>query len=81
MEMGILASLVTLMSLGGLVLLLVALIDLVKRPAQQWSASGHSQIVWALIVVFVGFLGPLLYLVVARPALERARNASITATG
>lgn len=71
--MGGLGILVALASLGGLVLLVLALIDLVKRPAGEWTASGHNQLVWAVIVVFVGFVGPLLYLLIARPALETAR--------
>ncbi|MGB5169155.1 MAG: PLD nuclease N-terminal domain-containing protein, partial [Acidimicrobiia bacterium] len=32
----------------------------------------HNQLVWALIVIFVGFIGPLLYLLIARPALDAA---------
>lgn len=65
-------TLVGLMMLVGLVLLVVALVDLVKRPAGAWSASGHNQLVWAVVVVFVAFIGPLLYLLIARPALENA---------
>ena len=63
-------TLVGLMMLVGLVLLVLALVDLVKRPAGAWAASGHNQLVWAVIVVFVAFIGPLLYLLIARPALE-----------
>ena len=65
-------TLVALVMLVGLVLLVVALVDLVKRPAGSWAASGHNQLVWAVIVVFVAFIGPLLYLLIARPALENA---------
>lgn len=72
MEVGVLAALVMLFSLGGLGLLLVALIDLVRRPADAWVRNGHNQIVWALIVVFVWFVGPVLYLLIARPALDSA---------
>ena len=64
--------LVALMMLAGVVLFVVALVDLVRRPADEWASSGQNQLVWALIVVFVGFFGPLLYLVIARPALEGA---------
>ncbi len=72
MEVGVLAAFVMLFSLGGLGLLVVALIDLVRRPVDVWARSGHNQIVWALIVVFVGFIGPVLYLLIARPALDSA---------
>ncbi|MGB5380822.1 MAG: PLD nuclease N-terminal domain-containing protein [Acidimicrobiia bacterium] len=66
------AFLVVLVTLAGLVLLVMALVDLVRRPAGQFEASGHNQLVWALIVIFVGFIGPLLYLLIARPALDAA---------
>ena len=61
-----------LIMLAGLVLLIVALVDLVRRPTEAWASSGHNQLVWALVVVFVGFIGPMLYLLIARPALDAA---------
>lgn len=70
MAAGGLTVLFMLFSLAGLALLIVALIDLVKRPSDAWTRSGQNQIVWALIVVFVWFIGPLLYLLIARPSLE-----------
>ena len=39
MALGVFGSLVALVSLGGLVLLVLALIDLVKRPAGEWTAT------------------------------------------
>ncbi len=72
MVVGGAAMLVGLFMLATLGLLVLALIDLVKRPAEVWEESGHNQLVWALVVIFVGFVGPVLYLVVARPALEAA---------
>lgn len=54
---------------ASLGLLIVALVDLVRQPAEAWVNSGHNQLVWALIVVFVGVIGPVLYLLIARPAL------------
>jgi hypothetical protein len=64
--------LVALVLLTGLALFVLALVDLARRPAGAWESSGHNQLVWALIVIFVAFVGPLLYLVIARPALETA---------
>lgn len=75
--MGGVGFLVVLVMLGGLVLLVMALVDLVRRPAEQWMASGHNQLVWALIVIFVGFIGPLLYLLIARPALDAATQQGL----
>ena len=72
MNVGGVGALVALVMLAGLVLFVMALVDLVRRPTETWAVSGHNQLVWALIVVFVAFLGPLLYLLIARPVLENA---------
>lgn len=69
-------TLVALLVLAGFVMFVIALIDLVRRPQSAWTASGQNQLVWVLIVVLVGVIGPLLYLVVARPALDNASDAS-----
>lgn len=68
--------LVMLVMLTSLVLLVMALVDLARTPTQAWEASGHNQIVWALIVIFVGFIGPILYLAIARPALAVQSNGA-----
>ena len=77
MFLGGVGFLVVLVMLAGLVLLVMALVDLVRRPTEQWAASGHNQLVWALIVIFVGFIGPLLYLLIARPALDAATQPGL----
>lgn len=51
-------------------LLVYALIDLVKRPAHQWEAAQQSQVVWVLIVLLIGCIGPVIYLMVAKPKLD-----------
>jgi uncharacterized membrane protein YbhN (UPF0104 family) len=70
--MGGIGLLVVLIGLATIGLLVLALVDLLKRPARVWDEAGHNQLVWALVVIFVGFIGPILYLLVARPALEAA---------
>jgi multisubunit Na+/H+ antiporter MnhG subunit len=60
-----------LMMLAGFVLFAMALVDLVRRPAENWASSGQNQLVWALVVIFVVVIGPLLYLLIARPALDQ----------
>jgi hypothetical protein len=72
MAVGGVGALIALVMLAGLALLVMALVDLVRRPTEIWASSGHNQLVWALLVVFVAFVGPLLYLLIARPALESA---------
>jgi hypothetical protein len=72
MVIGGLGAIVGLAMLATLGLLVLALVDLVKRPVDVWEESGQNQLVWALVVIFVGFVGPVLYLLVARPALDAA---------
>lgn len=51
-------------------LMIWALIDLLQRPAQQWTDSGQDRLVWTLVVVLVGFVGPILYLTIGRSKLN-----------
>jgi hypothetical protein len=44
-------------------LLIWALIDL-SRPERR--VRGDNKLVWALIVIFISFFGPLLYFIVGR---------------
>lgn len=76
MFLGGLGMIVGLFGLAGFVMLVMALVDLVRRPADVWTESGQNQLVWALIVIFVAFLGPLLYLLIARPELDAATRRS-----
>ena len=45
------------------VLLVVALVDL-TRPTRR--VRGDSKVVWALIIIFIELLGPLLYFLIGR---------------
>ena len=72
MFIGGIGMLVILVGLATIGLLVLALVDLMKRPAAVWEEAGHNQLIWALVVIFVGFIGPVLYLIVARPVLEAA---------
>ncbi|MEL7156425.1 MAG: PLDc N-terminal domain-containing protein [Actinomycetota bacterium] len=53
-------------------LLIWALIDLLRRPSWAWPASDQQQIVWVLVVLLVGLIGPIVYMVVAKPKLDEA---------
>ena len=44
-------------------LLVWALVDL-SRPERR--VKGNSKLVWALVIIFVGTLGPLVYLLAGR---------------
>lgn len=61
---------ISIMAIVPLALLVWALVDALQRPAAAWDAAGQQQIVWLIVIVFVGFIGPILYLVIARPRLD-----------
>ncbi len=42
--------------IGSLVMLIVALVDIVKRPEWQWKLAGQEKILWLLLVILVNFL-------------------------
>ncbi len=43
-------------------LLIVALVDLVRRP----SVRGGNKIIWALLIIFSNIIGPIIYLLWGR---------------
>ena len=43
-------------AIGSLVMLIVALIDIVKRPEWQWKLAGQEKVLWLLLVILVNFL-------------------------
>lgn len=52
---------------------IVALIDALRIPEGTWQRAGQSKLLWVLLIAILGLLGALLYAVMARPALSRAR--------
>jgi hypothetical protein len=58
-------------------LLIWALVDLLRRPQDQWTEAGQNQLVWALVVVFLAVIGPILYLTIARPQLRNAAQGPV----
>ena len=53
--------LILIFSIFGLILPIIALIDIVRHEF-----SGSNKIVWVLIVIFFNFLGSILYFIVGR---------------
>jgi uncharacterized membrane protein YhaH (DUF805 family) len=45
-----------------LALLIIAIVDLVKRE----HVTGDNKIVWALVIIFINMIGPIIYLLVGR---------------
>lgn len=50
-----------------------ALTDILGTPTRVWAESNQNQGLWTVVVFLLPLLGPLLYLVIARPTLNRAR--------
>jgi hypothetical protein len=42
--------------IGSLVLFIVALVDIVKRPDWQWKLAGQEKVLWILLVILLNFL-------------------------
>jgi hypothetical protein len=47
------------------------LIDALRRPAPAWEAAGQNQIAYIVVIVVLGFIGALVYALVARPRLQQ----------
>ena len=43
-------------------LLVIALVDLVKRERVR----GSNKVVWALVIIFISIIGPIVYLLLGR---------------
>ncbi len=42
--------------IGSLVMTIVALVDIVRRPEWQWKLAGQEKILWLILVILVNFL-------------------------
>jgi uncharacterized YccA/Bax inhibitor family protein len=62
-DLGMLVAIMVPILVIQLGLLVFALYDL-TRPARR--VKGASKVVWALIIIFVNILGPILYFLVGR---------------
>ena len=47
------------------------LVDALRHPDERYLATGQSKIVWILVIIFLGALGSLIYLFVARGKLRQ----------
>jgi len=62
-DFGVLLAVIIPLVLLQLVLVIAALYDL-TRPGRR--VRGDNKVVWALIVIFVSMIGPILYFLVGR---------------
>jgi hypothetical protein len=71
------AVLLVVVFLAGFVFWIWALVDAARRPQRQWATAGKSQALWLVVIVLLGWLGALLYCLIARPALIATYDASV----
>ena len=71
------SEIVILALIAGPILTIVALIDLLRRPTSEWTATGQDRLVWALVVILVAFVGPVIYLTLGRSKLNEAQVNSV----
>ena len=57
------------------ILTILALIDIVRRPASDWTDGSYDKLMWVGISVFVSVIGPILYFAIGRPSGARAPSA------
>ncbi len=51
---------------------LIMLIDALRIPSTTWQSAGQNQLIYVLLMVFLGLVGTVLYVAVARPKLRGA---------
>ncbi|MDH5420475.1 MAG: PLD nuclease N-terminal domain-containing protein [Acidimicrobiia bacterium] len=76
MEIGIVFGLMALMVVPLFVFHIWAIVDLLRMPTTAWEKAEQNEIVWAIVVLALPFVGPILYLVIARPQLLAAKANS-----
>jgi heme A synthase len=50
---------------------LVCLVEVVKTPDDVWASTGQNKLVNVLLIILLGWLGCIVYILAARPALQR----------
>ena len=56
--------------LAATVLWIYTLVDSLQIPDHTWHAAGQNKLLWILLIVFLGFLGSILYMLIPRPSLK-----------
>jgi Protein of unknown function (DUF2510) len=64
--------------IGSLVMLVVALVDIVRRPDWEWKLAGQEKVLWILLIVLINFLAipSLIYWFNIRKKLIAVREAA-----
>lgn len=54
----------------------LAFFDAQRHSDAVWRRAGHSLLFWTLVIVLLPAFGPALYLLLAKPRLARAAEAT-----
>lgn len=65
-------------AIGSLVMTIIALVDIVKRPEWQWKLAGQEKILWLLLVILINLLAipSLIYWFNIRKKLRNVQHAA-----
>jgi DMSO reductase anchor subunit len=74
MALGIFFLLFGAIAIAGFVFWIWSLVDAIQRPDSEWEQAGQNKLVWILVLIFIGFIGSIIYLLVARPSLEEVKR-------
>ena len=74
MALGIFFLLFGAIAIAGFVFWIWSLVDAIQRPDAEWEQAGQNKLVWILVLIFIGFIGSIIYLLVARPSLEEVKR-------
>jgi hypothetical protein len=66
-------------SIGGIVLWVFALVECVRYPDPVYQAAGSEKVTWVLVVALAGWIGALIYWFAVRDRLRRAEAAGVAA--
>ena len=61
-------------ALGSLIFWPWVLFDSLRRPESHWDQAGQNRFGWIAVIIFLGSVGGIIYLLVARPELEKIKR-------
>ncbi len=63
---------------GSLVMMIVALVDIIRRPDWQWKLAGQEKVVWILLVILINVLAipSLIYWFSIRKKLQAVERSA-----
>jgi hypothetical protein len=72
MESTVLGLIVVVIVLAMTAAWIYALVDVLRTNDSAFAAAGQNKIMWLVLIIFLGLIGAVLYLAIARPKLSTA---------